>query len=115
VLTSSKRADGVRPSRKGDPLRFIESPASPGDVLKELYLVPMGLEVTTLAGHLDLSAKSIENLIDGTTKVTPDTAIRLSKAFSTTALYWMQLQMNYDLAVAEKELDVSTIRPLITS
>ena len=47
--------------------------------------------------------------------MTPDTALRLARAFNTTPAYWMNLQTKYDMAVAAKEVDVSGIEPLVAA
>ncbi|MEO9897463.1 MAG: hypothetical protein ABJD13_10590 [Paracoccaceae bacterium] len=51
----------------------------------------------------------------GTTGITPDTALRLARVFNTTPAYWVNLQTNYDMAVAAKEIDVSNIEPLVAA
>jgi len=65
-----------------------------------------------LARRLGVPRTRIERLIKGATGMTPDTAIRLARVFNTTPAYWMNLQTNYDMAIAEKAVDVSKIKPL---
>jgi addiction module HigA family antidote len=57
----------------------------------------------------------IERLVKGTTSLTPDTALRLARAFNTTPHYWMNMQVNFDMALASKSIDVEGIAPLLTA
>jgi addiction module HigA family antidote len=92
-----------------------EEPTHPCEVLKELYLDPLDMEAIAFARRLDVPRTRIEHLIKGTTGITSDTASRPARAFNTTPSYWVNLQTNYDMAVAAKEIDVSGIEPLVTS
>lgn len=94
-------------------MRHLESPIHPGEVVKEFYLDRLGLGANTFARHLGVPQTRIQRLIYGTTGMTPDTALRLARAFNTTPAYWMNLQVNYDLAIATAEIDVSGIDTLI--
>nr|WP_238932868.1 HigA family addiction module antitoxin [Sulfitobacter mediterraneus] len=84
----------------------------PGEVLRELYLDPLDLGAIALARRLAVPRTRIERLVKGVTNMTPDTALRLARAFGTTPAYWMNLQTNYDMALAAKKVDVSSIEPL---
>ena len=91
----------------------LEDPMHPGEVLKELYLDPLDMGAIAFARRLDVPRTRIERLVKGSTSVTPDTALRLARAFNTTPAYWMNMQTNYDMALASKEVDVSGIEPLV--
>lgn len=93
-------------------MSLLEDPMHPGEVLKELYLDPLDMGAIALARRLGVPRTRIERLIKGQTGMTPDTALRLARAFSTTPAYWMNLQTNYDMAAARKDVDVSGITPL---
>jgi addiction module HigA family antidote len=93
-------------------MSILKNPMHPGEVLKELYLDPLDIGAIALARRLGVPRTRIERLIKGTTGMTPDTAIRLARVFNTTPAYWMNLQTNYDMAIAEKAVDVSKIKPL---
>ncbi|MEH6645276.1 HigA family addiction module antitoxin [Sulfitobacter sp.] len=95
-------------------MSLLEEPMHPGEVLKELYLDPLKLGAIALSRRLGVPRTRIERLIKGTTGITPDTALRFARAFSTTPAYWVNLQTNYDMALAVKEIDVSGIEPLIS-
>lgn len=94
-------------------MSLLEKPVHPGEVLKELYLDPLDMGAIAFARHLDVPRTRIERLIKGTAEITPDTALRLARVFNATPAYWMNLQTNYHLAIAVKEIDVSNIEPLI--
>lgn len=86
-------------------MSLLEDPMHPGEVLEELYLDPLEMGVIAFAQRLGAPRTRIERLIKGTTGVTPDTALRLGRAFNTTPDYWVNLQMNYDMALAAREID----------
>ena len=96
-------------------MRLLKQPLHPGEVLKTLYLEPLGLSPLALARRLDVPRTRIERLVKGTTGMTPDTALRLARAFGTTPDYWMMMQTTHDLAAAHRTVDVSGIEPLIAA
>lgn len=96
-------------------MSLLEEPMHPGEVLKELYLIPLEIGAIALARRVDVPRTRIERLVSGATSMTPDTALRLARAFNTTPAYWMNMQTNYDMAVASKEVDVSGIEPLVAA
>ena len=73
------------------------NPPHPGEILREDYLVPLSLTVTALAKELHVSRKNLSEIINEHTGISPQMAVRLAKAFSTTPELWMNLQMQYDL------------------
>lgn len=92
-------------------MSLLKSPTHPGEVLKELYLTPLGMSAMALARRLELPRTRIERLVKGATGMTPDTALRLARFFGTTPQYWMAMQVNFDMSQAERRTDVSTISP----
>lgn len=94
-------------------MNLLETPMHPGEVLKELYLGPLDMGTIAFARRLDVPRTRIERLVKGVTSMTPDTALRLARAFDTTPAYWMNMQTNYDMAEASREIDVSGIEPLV--
>lgn len=96
-------------------MSLMNAPMHPGEVLKELYLDPLGMSAIALARHLNVPRTRIERLVKGTTGMTPDTALRLARAFETTPNYWINMQTNFDMAMAEKEVDVSRIEPVVAA
>ncbi|RBI69048.1 addiction module antidote protein, HigA family [Roseovarius sp. TE539] len=93
-------------------MTLMKSPSHPGEVLRELYLDPLGLSPIALARRLHVPRTRIERLVREETSMTADTAMRLAKAFGTTPEYWMNLQRAWDLARARDTVDVSDITPV---
>lgn len=93
-------------------MSMLTDPSHPGEVLSELYLVPLGMKAPTLAKHLRVPRTRVERLLKGETAVTADTAMRLAAFLQTTPEYWMNLQRAWDLARARQTVDVSGIEPL---
>lgn len=96
-------------------MSLLKDPMHPGEVLKELYLDSMGMGAIAFARRLGVPRTRIERLIKGTTGITPDTALRLARVFSTTPAYWVNLQTNYDISKAAKKIDVSEIEPFVVA
>jgi addiction module HigA family antidote len=80
------------------------APVHPGEILREEYLVPMNLSAYAVAQACDVPRTRIERLMREETPVTADTALRLGKYFGTTPAFWMNMQTQYDLEVAEDAL-----------
>lgn len=93
-------------------MSLIQHPMHPGEVLSELFLVPLSMSAGALAKRLDVPRTRIERLVKGETALTADTALRLSAFFGNTPEFWLNLQRAYDLAEASKVVDVSQIKPL---
>ncbi|CAN1576867.1 VapI Plasmid maintenance system antidote protein [Paracoccaceae bacterium] len=93
-------------------MSLITNPSHPGEVLRELYLLPLETSAPALAQRLQVPRTRIERLVKGETALTADTAMRLAKYFGTTPEYWMNLQRAWDLARARETIDVSGIVPL---
>src|SRR5260370_39521617 len=81
----------------------------PGEVLREEYLLPLGMSARALAKALDVPANRITEIMRGERDVSADTAIRLGRYFRTDPRLWLNLQAAYDLAVAESGNDYSKL------
>lgn len=73
------------------------TPVHPGTWLKEQYMIPLDITVTELAANLGVSRKNLSILVNGHMGVSPEMAMRLAKAFNTTAEFWLNLQVAYEL------------------
>jgi len=73
----------------------------PGEILYEEFLKPMNISQNQLGRDLDVSPRRINEIIHGKRSVTADTALRLSVYFGNSASFWLGLQMDYDLDIAE--------------
>jgi antitoxin HigA-1 len=92
----------------------VTPPIHPGEILREEYLVPIGLAAYSLAKALGVPRTRIERLAREETPITPDTALRLARYFATTPEFWMNLQTAYDLTREEsdKRDQIAAISPL---
>jgi addiction module HigA family antidote len=81
----------------------MHNPPHPGEVLREMWLVPIGISITEAAKRLGISRKALSELVNGHTSVSPQMAVRLSVALKTSAKVWMNMQTNYDLWHVEKD------------
>lgn len=80
------------------------SPIHPGEVLLEEFIKPMNLSQNRLAIDIGVDARRINEIVLGKRAVTADTALRLSRFFGNSPQFWMGLQTQYDLDVAEDQL-----------
>ena len=76
------------------------APIHPGEVLREEFLVPLGLSPGALAKAMGVPRTRVERIAAETTGITADTALRLSKALGTSAQLWLNLQNRYDVETA---------------
>ena len=79
--------------------------STPGEVLKEEFLDPMGITPYALAKGIFVDPPRIAAIIKGKRKITADTALRFSKYFGNSAAFWMNMQSRYDLEVLSEEND----------
>lgn len=73
----------------------------PGEILREEFMIPLGLSANALSREIDVPPNRITSIIAQERAVTPDTALRLSRYFDTTPQFWLNLQMAHDLSVAQ--------------
>ena len=79
-------------------------PIHPGEIIKEEYLEPLSMSVNALAIALRVPASRINDVVRQKRGISIDTALRLSIYFNTTAQFWMNLQISYDLKIARKNM-----------
>ena len=76
-------------------------PIHPGETLREDFLKPLGMTVHHVAMELSVPATRVNDIVRGKRAITADTALRLARYFGTTPQFWMSLQANYDLELAQ--------------
>jgi len=86
------------------------APIHPGEILREDFLLPLGLSMNKLSLDLRVPVTRIAEIVHERRAITPDTALRLARYFNTSARFWLNLQAAYDLEVAEDELAESIER-----
>lgn len=78
---------------------FVSPLPHPGEILRELYMEPLGLTAGALSKRMGLKDRTrVERLARGAQPVTPDTALRLERVFGANAQFWMNLQAQHDLS-----------------
>jgi addiction module HigA family antidote len=77
---------------------------TPGEILEEDFLKPMGLSQYRLAKDINVPARRINEIVKGRRAITADTALRLGRYFKMSAQFWLNLQSHYDLEMMEERL-----------
>src|ERR1700690_3689186 len=80
----------------------MKNPPHPGRSIRNACLEPLGLSVTEGAKVLGVSRQTLNNVINGKSGISPEMAIRLTKAFGSTPETWLRMQLAYDLAAARR-------------
>ncbi|MDE2156051.1 MAG: HigA family addiction module antidote protein [Xanthomonadaceae bacterium] len=88
------------------------NPPHPGEFITNIYLEPNGISGRELAAKLDVAASTLSRILNGTSRVTPEMALRLSKAIGRTPESWLLLQDNHDLWVARQHVDLKRVAKL---
>jgi addiction module HigA family antidote len=91
----------------------IKNPPHPGIIIKQECLEPLELSITRAADILGVTRLTLSNVVNGKNGVSPEMAIRLSKAFGSSPEVWLGLQMDYDLAQAEKKSSRIKVKKVI--
>ena len=86
------------------------APIHPGEILLHDFMEPLGLSQYALAKALDVTPMRVSQIVRGQRAVTADTALRLSRYFSTRPGWWLDLQTHYDLETAADELEARIAR-----
>jgi addiction module HigA family antidote len=81
----------------------IKNPAHPGRIIRSACLEPLGLSITEGARILGVTRQTLTKIVNGKSGVSEEMAIRLAKAFGSTADAWVRMQASYDLAQARKD------------
>ena len=90
----------------------MKNPPHPGQHVLEDCIKPSGLNITTAADALGVNRLTLSNLVNGKNGISPEMAIRLSKAFGGGPEVWLGMQMDYDLAQAEKNEAKIKVKPV---
>jgi addiction module HigA family antidote len=93
-------------------------PVHPGEILREEFMVPLGLTMNRMAMDLRVPVTRIAEICHERRGITADTALRFARYFKNGAVFWMNLQTRYDLEVAEDEIAVRVnrdVRPFESS
>jgi antitoxin HigA-1 len=91
----------------------MKNPPHPGLHVRHDCLKALDLSVTEGAKVLGVTRQALNNLVNGKSGISPEMAIRLSKAFGGSPVVWLKMQMDYDLAQAEKDADKIKVRRVL--
>lgn len=80
-------------------------PTTPGEILKEEFLIPLGMTQKQLGDHLGCDVKVINRIVNGRTSVTSGMALKLGAAFRTTPEFWLNAQKAVDLYLAANRIE----------
>ena len=87
----------------------MQAPLHPGVFITDVYLEPNGVTGRELAATLGVTASTVCRMLQGSSRVTPKMALRLSKAIGNTPESWLALQSQHDLWVARKRIDLRRV------
>ena len=93
----------------------MHNPPHPGEFIREVYITPFEISVRKVAEGLRVSASTLNRLLNGQNNVSPEMALRLSKALGRSPESWLAMQDQYDLWHARQRVDLKQIRKLNVS
>ena len=88
-------------------------PIHPGEILREEFLLPLGMSANELALALRVPSTRINDIVNEKRGITADTALRLARYFGTTPRFWTNMQASYELEVAEDRLGKAVRREVL--
>jgi addiction module HigA family antidote len=90
----------------------MHNPPHPGDFITEIYLEPNGISGRELAAKLDVAASTLSRILKGTSRITPEMALRLSKSIGRSPESWLAMRDNHDLWLARQHVDLKGVARL---
>jgi addiction module HigA family antidote len=90
----------------------MHNPPHPGEFITAVYLEPHGVSGRELAAKLDVAASTLSRVLNGSSRLTPEMALRLSKAIGRSAESWLAMQDNHDLWVARQQVNLRKVGKL---
>ena len=88
----------------------MHNPPHPGEFITEVYLKPNGLSGRELAGKLGVAASTLNRILTGTSRISPEMGLRLSKALGRSPESWLAMQCNHDLWQAKHHVKLGNVR-----
>ena len=90
----------------------MHNPPHPGEFITEVYLAPHAISGRELAQKLDVAASTLNRILKGTSGISPEMALRLSKTLGRSAESWLAMQHSYDLWQAKRQIDLRRVAKL---
>ena len=88
----------------------MHNPPHPGEFIREVYLEPLGISARQVAGNLGVAVSTFSRVLNGASGVSPEMALRLSKALGRSPESWLTMQDNYDLWHARRRVDLAKVQ-----
>ena len=105
----------VRRELRGLSLMGMHNPPHPGEFIRELYIVPYDISVRKVAENLGVSPSTLNRLLNGESNISPEMALRLSKALGRSPESWLAMQDQYDLWHARKSVNLKDVKKVNVS
>jgi addiction module HigA family antidote len=90
----------------------MHNPPHPGEFITDVYLEPNGISGRELAAKLDVAASTLSRFLKGTSRITPEMALRLAKAIGRSPESWLAMQDNHDLWIARQQVNLQRVSRL---
>jgi addiction module HigA family antidote len=90
----------------------MHNPPHPGEFIRETYIEPFDISIRSLAANLGVAASTLARIVSERSAVSPEMALRLSKAIGRSPESWLAMQDNYDLWQARKSANLSQVRKI---
>ena len=97
---------------RGLSLMAMHNPPHPGEFIRETYIEPFDISIRSLAENLGVAASTLARIVSERSAVSPEMALRLSKALGRSPESWLAMQDNYDLWQARKSANLSQVRKI---
>ena len=102
----------LRTRLRGLSLMAMHNPPHPGEFIRETYIEPFDISIRSLAESLGVAASTLARIVSERSAVSPEMALRLSKALGRSPESWLAMQDNYDLWQARKSADLATVQKI---
>ncbi|MEP3348509.1 MAG: HigA family addiction module antitoxin [Marinomonas sp.] len=90
----------------------MHNPPHPGEFISDVYMEPFGYSCRFVAKQLDVSASTLNRVLKGQSSITPEMALRLSKALGRSPESWLAMQDNYNLWQAKQSINLTKVHPI---
>ncbi|QIR13696.1 HigA family addiction module antitoxin [Shewanella aestuarii] len=90
----------------------MHNPPHPGEFISDVYMEPFGYSCRFVAKQLDVSASTLNRVLKGQSSITPEMALRLSKALGRSPESWLSMQDNYNLWQAKQSVNLAKVHPI---
>ena len=90
----------------------MHNPPHPGEFISDVYLLPFGLTAKVLAAKLKVSGSTVGRILSGQSRVSPEMALRFSKALGRSPESWLAMQDNYDLWRARQHVNLNDVEEM---